>query len=173
MINRYIQFIIIFSSILILIFCIDRPAERETAGRQEADRGDVLLNEVHWAGSITKDFTDAALCDDANFCNSLKDILENVNYKVKVAHSGIQALELTHTNNFDIIFIDIKIPILNGLEIYRKIREIKPNVTAIMMTGYRQETSELIQEAMNSSVYTCLFKPVDPELIITLLNQIK
>ena len=67
----------------------------------------------------------------------------------------------------------MKLPALNGLETYLAIREFRPNVVAIVITGYRQETNELVQRALQESVYTCLEKPIDMDRLVSLLAQIE
>jgi two-component system response regulator HydG len=66
----------------------------------------------------------------------------------------------------------VKLPVLNGLETYLTIKEINPRVSAIMMTGYRQEVGELVEEALRSSAYTCLFKPLDMDKVVALVAEI-
>jgi len=110
--------------------------------------------------------------DDQGTCESLKDILEKKNYKIGVAYNGEEAIHLAEKNKIDIALIDIKLPLLNGLETYLGIKKNNPNTTAIMITGYRQTTHALIKEALKNSAYTCLYKPLDMDKLITMLNDI-
>ena len=110
---------------------------------------------------------------DVNLCASMKDILKDKGYRVTVAYDGNMAVEKAQKNNFDIMLLDMKLPVLNGLETYLVIREFRPNVVAVVITGYRQETSELVQRALQESVYTCLEKPIDMDRLVSLLAQIK
>ncbi len=63
-------------------------------------------------------------------------------------------------------------PILNGFETYKKIKEINPNITAIMITGYEQEASTLIQAALDESVLACLSKPLEHNKIFSLIKKV-
>lgn len=110
--------------------------------------------------------------DDLNSCETLKDVLEERNYTAGIAHSGEEALKVARENIVDIIFIDVKMPVLNGLETYREIKKINPETTAVMMTGYRQEVKELVEEALSESVYTCLYKPLDMDKVVALIEEI-
>ncbi len=83
------------------------------------------------------------------------------------------SIKRAEKNNFDIILIDMKLPILNGLETYLAIRNFRPRVVAVVNTGYRQETNELVQRALQENVYTCLEKPIDMDSLVSLLTQIK
>ena len=66
----------------------------------------------------------------------------------------------------------MKLPTINGLETYLTIKKINPQIIAIMMTGYRQEMAELVQEAINNNAYTCLYKPLDIEILLELIDKI-
>jgi len=78
------------------------------------------------------------------------------------------AQEKTH----DIIFIDMKLPTINGLEVYLKIKEVDPELVAIMMTAYRQEVSDLTEAALNDNAYSCIYKPFDIEKLLMLTEEI-
>jgi len=110
--------------------------------------------------------------DDHQTCETLKDILEKKNYKIAIAYNGEEATRIVEKNEIDIAIIDVKLPVLNGLETYLKIKNINPEITAIMITGYRQTTNELVKEVMEKSAYTCLYKPLDMDKLITMLNGI-
>ena len=111
--------------------------------------------------------------DDENLCTNVQHILSDENYRVSIANDGNEAVEKAEKNNFDIMLLDMKMPALNGLETYLTIRKFRPNVVAVVITGYRQETDELVQRALQESAYTCLEKPIDMEKLVSLLAQIK
>jgi DNA-binding NtrC family response regulator len=111
--------------------------------------------------------------DDENLCANMKDVLSNKGYRVSVAYDGNMAVEKARKNNFDIMLIDLKLPALNGLETYLSIRDFRPNVVAIMITGYSQEMSKLVQQALQENAYTCLEKPIDMDELFSLLGQIR
>jgi two-component system response regulator HydG len=111
--------------------------------------------------------------DDVNLCASMKDVLEDKGYRVTVTYNGNKAVEKAQKNNFDIMLLDLKLPVLNGLETYLSIRDFRPNVVAIMITGYRKEMSELVQQALKECVYNCLEKPIDMDKLVELLERIK
>ncbi len=54
----------------------------------------------------------------------------------------------------------MKLPTLNGLETYLALKEINPEVIAIMITAFHQEMDDLVQEAMDNSAYTYLNKHI-------------
>ena len=74
---------------------------------------------------------------------------------------------------YDIIFIDMKLPTINGLEAYLAIKKINPEVVAIIMTAYRQEMADLVEEALNKDAHSCLYKPLDMEEVLRLIDEIR
>jgi len=110
--------------------------------------------------------------DDVGTCITLRNILARRGYDVGTAHNGEDAIAMARENGQDIIFIDLKLPTINGLETYLAIREINPRAVAIMMTGYRQEMAELVEEALRNDAYTCLYKPLDVEEMLRLIDGI-
>ena len=66
----------------------------------------------------------------------------------------------------------MKLPTINGLETYIAIKDINPNATAILITGYHQEMDELINSALSKTAYTCLHKPLDLEVLLQLIDKI-
>jgi two-component system response regulator HydG len=111
--------------------------------------------------------------DDENLCASLKDSLSEKGNRVCIAYDGNTAIEKTHENNFDIILIELGLPVLNGLETYLAIRDIRPKVAAIIISGFLQEMSGLAQQALQENAYACLEKPIDMDKLTALLERIK
>jgi two-component system response regulator HydG len=111
--------------------------------------------------------------DDVGTCITLKNILIKKGYQVGVAHTGEGATAMAQEEAYDIIFIDMKLPTINGLETYLSIKEINPEAVAVMMTACRQEMGDLVEEALNSHAYTCLYKPLDMENVLGLIHEIR
>jgi len=111
--------------------------------------------------------------DDAGTCITLKNILIRKGYEVGIAHAGEEAITMAGERAYDIIFIDMKLPTINGLETYLAIRKINPEVVAIVMTAYRREMSDLVEEALYSSAYTCLYKPLEMTELVKLVDEVR
>jgi two-component system response regulator HydG len=111
--------------------------------------------------------------DDPGICITLKNILIKKGYEVGIAYTGEEAITMAREKAYDIIFIDMKLPTITGLETYLSIRKINPEVVAIMMTAYRQGMSDLVEEALRSDVYTCLYKPLEIEEVLKLVGEIR
>lgn len=114
-----------------------------------------------------------AVDDDEDFCINIKENLEDQGYRVNVAYDGDAAIQKTREEHFDVIILDMKLPPINGLKTYISIRDIRPNVVVIIITGYPKEMGHLAQEAVQKSAHVCLEKPIDMDNLISLLEQIE
>jgi DNA-binding NtrC family response regulator len=101
---------------------------------------------------------------------TLKTILEDKEYKVATAKDGTEAIDMVKSKHYDIIFLDVVLPGLNGAETFEHVKEIDPEATVIMMTGYTEE--ELIRKAVSEGAYTCIHKPFSMEKLIELVEDI-
>ena len=111
--------------------------------------------------------------DDPATCITLKNLLNKRGHKVSTVYSGEQAIEMVRQKTHDIVLIDMKLPTINGLETYLAIKENHPEAVAIMMTAYRQEMFHLMEEALNSNAYACLYKPFAPEELFKLIDEVQ
>lgn len=110
--------------------------------------------------------------DDRAVCENLNDILTDYGYEVAMACSGFDAISEVKNRKFDILLLDLKMPQINGLEVYRKIKDMQPGLVTIIMTGYAEEMKDVIDQAISESVYTMLPKPVDVKQLLTLLHRV-
>ena len=110
--------------------------------------------------------------DNLGTLSTFKNILIRKGYEVLTSTEGVRAVELTKENNFDIIFLDLKLPTINGFETYLKIREIKPDTIAVLITGYYESKTRLVEQALLASMYTCLQKPLDMSKVLTLIEKL-
>jgi len=110
--------------------------------------------------------------DDPNICQSLAAFLSEENYLVSIAKDSNEALKIAKKIPQHILLIDMKLPVLNGLETYLALKKINPNVKAIMMTGYREETKDLVKEAMEKDAHMCIYKPFEPSSLLSLIKEI-
>ena len=110
--------------------------------------------------------------DDPNFRMSLKDILEEKGYAVTVAKDGKEAIAIAKERPEDIVIIDMQLPFLNGLETFSELKKINPDVHAIIITAYKEEMKDLVEQALAIGAYACLYKPFDPQKIVEMVEEI-
>lgn len=109
--------------------------------------------------------------DERSIRNTLKDILEYEDYEVSAVESGQQALDFLEENKVDLIFLDIKMKGIDGMETLSKIRESGNEVPVIMISGHG--TIDLAVEATKMGAYDFLQKPPDlNRLLIAARNAI-
>ncbi len=107
--------------------------------------------------------------DERSIRNTLKDILEYENYKVDVAEDGISGLELINKNNYDIIFCDIKMPKLDGMEVLEKVQKLGIDTPIIMVSGHGNIDTAV--ESIKKGAFDFIEKPLDlNRILITIKN---
>lgn len=90
-----------------------------------------------------------------------KNFLEQI--KVYSAHSGTEAIEIATKNDIDLIFMDINMPGLSGLESASCIKKLKPNILIVILSAFDQ--FEYAQEAMNIGTFKYLTKPFNRNVV--------
>jgi two-component system, NtrC family, response regulator HydG len=101
--------------------------------------------------------------DDDNFRLSLASMLELQKFKVITAGSGEEAIKIAQERRLEIAFIDIKMSMMDGLTTSLKLKEIRPDMLIVMMTGYRDEVREIMEIATEKGIQKCLYKPFNME----------
>ncbi len=93
--------------------------------------------------------------------DSLSKWFREEGYEVGTAESAREALALLAQQDCDIALVDIKMPDVDGIELQSRFREVKPNLTVIIMTGYA--SVETAVAALKNGAYDYVVKPFDPE----------
>ena len=107
--------------------------------------------------------------DDRGIRFTLEGIIEDEGYKVKGAEDGYQAIELARETHFHWVFMDIRMPGINGVETYLEIKKISPESKVVMMTGFSVE--ELVDLALEEGVFAVLHKPLPVGQIFKILKS--
>jgi DNA-binding NtrC family response regulator len=102
---------------------------------------------------------------------SLGGWLERDGHTVDKAASGEESLEKFEKTRYDIILLDIKMEGMSGLEVLKRVKEIDPDVSVVMITAYGSIPSAI--EAMKSGAYEYLLKPFDPDELMVLIEKIR
>ena len=97
--------------------------------------------------------------DSSYLADSLVDMLEINNYIPLVAPTGKQAVEIALTEQPDLILLDIRLPDIDGYEVYRRIRKSDWGATAKIMVLTASESTENISKNINLPAKYILFKP--------------
>ncbi|NIM03079.1 response regulator [bacterium] len=103
---------------------------------------------------------------------TLRDILVDRNYRAFIAKDGYEAIDIVRKSDFDVILLDIRMPGMDGMEVLEVVKEIKPDIGVVMMTGYSSEG--LAGKSLKKGAYTCLYKPfLDMEKLLRVIDEVQ
>ncbi len=107
--------------------------------------------------------------DEIDTCRNLSDILTDRGYRVDTAFDGLSALDLVRENAYDIALLDLKMPGMDGLTLYREIRKVRSATVALVVTAYASKATA--EEALAAGAWQVLPKPVDLSRMLTLMDE--
>jgi len=107
--------------------------------------------------------------DEKIMQDSLSRILAKEGYQVQPAASGEEALEKFDIAPFDIVLLDIKMPGIGGIETLRRLKEMDPGVTILIVTGY--PSIETAVKAIKLGAYDYITKPFTPDVLRIAINR--
>ena len=113
--------------------------------------------------------------DEVDICDFVKNFFKERDFEVFVAYDGKEAVSLVKAREPDIVLLDIKMPIMDGIEALKEIRKISPNKKVIMITAV--EDADKMEEARKQGVTEYITKPLLLEqlerTVLTVAEQIK
>ena len=101
--------------------------------------------------------------DDAVVGRSFDRVLSEKGYEVSTALNGEDALHTMETKDFDVVFTDIKMPGMDGLEVTERIKAKCPWTPVVVVTGYGSEENEAKASVLGANGF--VRKPLTPEII--------
>lgn len=107
--------------------------------------------------------------DEIDTCRNLSDILTDLGYHVDAAHDAASALRLVREKHFDLALLDLKLPGMDGLSLYREIKKLRSGTVAIVVTAYA--CSDTAADALAAGAWKVLSKPVDFPQLQRLLDE--
>ena len=99
--------------------------------------------------------------DEEIVIDSCTHILANSGYQIVTAKNGTMGLEMMEKENPDLIFVDLKMPGISGMEVLEKVQEYDPTIVPIVITGFATVSSAV--DAMKRGAYDFLPKPFTPD----------
>ena len=94
---------------------------------------------------------------------------ESWGFKVDVAENGKDALEMCHQKKYQIVVTDLNMPVMDGMELLKRLKSKWPNIEVIVITGYA--TIESAIEAMKLGAYDFILKPVNFDHVQFTMNK--
>ena len=108
--------------------------------------------------------------DEKNIRLTLSQALETLGAEIDTAANGEEALTKLKEKEFGLILLDIRMPGMDGMEVLRRVRDIRPDIRMIMITAYG--TIESAVEAMKLGAVDFLQKPFDPDEVRELVSRV-
>ncbi|GAG71241.1 unnamed protein product [marine sediment metagenome] len=113
---------------------------------------------------------DILVIDDEEMIRLLfKETLEELGHRVIAAETGSEGLELVKQRDFDLVFLDLKMPGMDGAELFHQLKTIKPKIPVTIITGY--PNSDMMARALAQGPFGVMNKPFTESDIITAVNN--
>ncbi len=106
--------------------------------------------------------------DEVDACENLRDILVDLGYRVGVARNGSEAIEQVMRAPYDIALLDLKMPGMDGVAVYRQIKRLRPETVAIVVSAF--SGSDLAEQAVEEGAAQVVAKPVDVPQLLTAIQ---
>jgi DNA-binding NtrC family response regulator len=117
----------------------------------------------------TENFKILIVDDEEIVRESLSEWFREDGYKVETASDAVEALNKLNETRWDIYFLDIKMPGMDGMELHRRIREIDHDALVIMITAYASVDTAV--QALKEGAFDYVTKPFDPDHLSNLLRN--
>lgn len=138
-------------------------------GRQfRFDKG--LIDKWLLKGTTGGSVINILVVDDEPLVGELfKNSLNRTSYQVTTTLSSLEALELVNSRPFNLIFLDLVMPELDGAELFRRIRQVNKSIPVTIITGYPD--SEVMKRAMEYGPFMVLKKPFTGDDILNAIRS--
>jgi len=107
--------------------------------------------------------------DDESIRKVLATILEDEGYVVDTANNGREAIKKSKVKFYNLALIDIRLPDMEGTELLTKIRDTKPKMRKVIITGYPSMQNAI--EAINKGADAYILKPLEMEKVLKIIKQ--
>lgn len=107
--------------------------------------------------------------DDDATLKFFRELLKDKGYRLVTVKTGKEAIAQAKDKEFDLLLLDIALKDCNGIDLYSKIREIRPGLDAIIITGYPEKA----KDALHLDIKGCFYKPFDIDRILSAIEKIR
>lgn len=108
--------------------------------------------------------------DEPRICEVLRMTLESDGYETGTADSGESALEALREFRPNLVFLDIRMPDMDGIQCLRRIKEISPEVEVIMISGFA--TTDMARRSLEIGAFDYINKPLSFDHVRAVVRQI-
>ena len=107
--------------------------------------------------------------DSQGICQTMSMILRRKGFDVSCAADGPAAVEKVREKPFDAVLLDIRLPGMDGVEVHKRIRSLRPSARVAMMTAYAVE--DRVRDAVRDGAETVFYKPLDIDAVLRFLQK--
>ncbi|HVN95878.1 MAG TPA: response regulator [Syntrophorhabdaceae bacterium] len=107
--------------------------------------------------------------DEKGIREGCRRILVSEGYAVDLAENGKEALDMVRAKPYDLLLVDLMMPVMGGMELMEEVGQIDPEIIMIVITGFA--TVETAVDAMKRGAYDYIPKPFSPDQLISVLNR--
>ena len=108
--------------------------------------------------------------DNKHLCNNMKDILELNDYSVSCVYDGLEAIKAVKEDSFTVVFMDIKMPGMTGIDTLKALKQIDPELVVIFITALTDDI--LYEEGLKSGACEIITKPFDIDKFLGRLEEV-
>lgn len=108
--------------------------------------------------------------DEREFAVTLAERLQLRGFSATVCYDGENALQRVQEEEFDLVLLDVMLPGQSGLTVLRRIRELRPGLPVVLLTGHAHAGDGI--EGMKQGARAYLGKPVDLQELLDVLTEI-
>lgn len=156
----------------------------QIAARQNSSQGMTPASKVGGNWRFKKEFLDEWLArqgsrskrlvlvvdDDETICDVLKDVISRRGHHVIAVRDGADAIQEIKKHRFDLVFLDVIMPEVTGLETFRAIKEADPKALVVIVTGFPDH--RLVSEAIALGPFMVMRKPFGLQEIYNILDMV-
>lgn len=104
--------------------------------------------------------------DDPDVAESYAEILRNFGCTVEIARNGQEALARFGERDYDLAFMDVRMPVMNGVDSFLAIKKMKPDARVVLMTGHAEDRAD---EVLAEGALAVLMKPIRLKQLVSFL----
>jgi CheY-like chemotaxis protein len=110
--------------------------------------------------------------DDPDLCANLWDLLRERGYRVAIARDEEEARRHLQERDFTVVLIDMKLPRGDGSQVFRRVRQSKPQARTVVLTGHGVEMDPVVQRVVAEGADAVCYKPFDVPRLLSTLEQL-
>jgi len=137
-----------------------------------------LLNKPFRLEDLLEKLTDATkpvvllVDDDPDFADGLSELLVGHGYKTAIAGDGKVAFDRVRSGGVDVLILDLRLPVMDGIDVYRKLMEQGSPPPTIIVSASLDKNRDSVDALRSISVKDCFSKPVDPQVLLSTIDRI-